>query len=163
MVGLFGAGKQARTQLKAVCSVRRIERVEVYSRDDDRRERVRRRDDANSAPRKLCRCELRTRRLPRKTSSSARRQGQIPVFDGRVLEEGTHINAIGSNFWTKAEIDVATVRRADSIVCDSIEQCRIEAGDFRDAMEEGVTDWRLMHELADVVTGRQTGRARPKT
>src|SRR4029079_2910823 len=87
---------------------------------------------------------------------------KTPLFDGRVLDEGTHVNAVGSNFWQKAEIDVATVRRADAIVCDSIEQCRIEAGDFREALEEGVTDWRLMHELSDVVTGRQTGRALPE-
>jgi alanine dehydrogenase len=72
------------------------------------------------------------------------------------------LNVVGSNYWTKAEIDVATVRRADSIVCDSIEQCRLEAGDFRAALEEGVIDWALMHELAEVVTGRQTGRATPE-
>ncbi|HEY2250034.1 MAG TPA: ornithine cyclodeaminase family protein, partial [Planctomycetaceae bacterium] len=36
VVGLFGAGKQARTQLKGVCTVRRIELVEVYSRDEER-------------------------------------------------------------------------------------------------------------------------------
>jgi len=85
---------------------------------------------------------------------------KTPVFDGRVLDEGTHVNAVGSNFAMKAEIDVTTIRRAETIVCDSIEQCQLEAGDFRVALEEGVTDWRLMHELADVVTGRQTGRAR---
>ena len=45
-------------------------------------------------------------------------------------------------------------------MCDSIEQCRLEAGDFREALEDGVTDWPLMHELSDVVTGRETGRAR---
>ena len=37
-VGVFGTGTQARTQLKAVCTVRRIERVEVYGRDDQRRQ-----------------------------------------------------------------------------------------------------------------------------
>jgi ornithine cyclodeaminase/alanine dehydrogenase len=31
-----------------------------------------------------------------------------------------------------------------------------------EALEQGVTDWRLMHDLADVVTGRQTGRATPE-
>src|SRR5262249_54450353 len=36
VVGLFGAGLQARTQLKAVCTVRRIELAEVYSRNEER-------------------------------------------------------------------------------------------------------------------------------
>src|ERR671934_3129391 len=38
-VGLYGTGKQARTQLLAVCKVRKIRRVHVYSRDADHRRR----------------------------------------------------------------------------------------------------------------------------
>src|SRR5260370_12572166 len=36
-VGLFGSGKQARTQIQAVCSVRRIRQVHVYSPNEERR------------------------------------------------------------------------------------------------------------------------------
>ena len=36
-VGLFGSGKQARTQLEAVCKVRKVRRVQVYSPNDERR------------------------------------------------------------------------------------------------------------------------------
>src|SRR5580700_5985726 len=36
-VGLFGSGKQARTQLLAVCKVRRVRRVHVYSPNEERR------------------------------------------------------------------------------------------------------------------------------
>ena len=36
-VGLFGTGKQARTQLLAVCKVRPIKKVHVYGRDAERR------------------------------------------------------------------------------------------------------------------------------
>src|SRR5207237_3949983 len=38
-VGLFGSGKQARTQLQAVCLVRKIQRVQVYSRNEEHRRR----------------------------------------------------------------------------------------------------------------------------
>src|SRR5439155_2346953 len=38
-VGLFGTGKQARTQLQAVCKVRKIRRVQVYSRNEENRAR----------------------------------------------------------------------------------------------------------------------------
>src|SRR2546421_5795139 len=38
-VGLFGSGKQARTQLLAICKVRRINRVQVYSPNEERRRR----------------------------------------------------------------------------------------------------------------------------
>src|SRR4051812_32306919 len=37
-VGLFGTGKQARTQLLAVCKVRPIKQAKVYGRDAERRQ-----------------------------------------------------------------------------------------------------------------------------
>src|SRR5204862_4703248 len=38
-VGLFGAGKQARTQVQAVCKVRKVARVHVYSPSEEHRRR----------------------------------------------------------------------------------------------------------------------------
>src|SRR4029079_2499205 len=38
-VGIFGSGKQARTQLQAVCQVRKVRRVQVYSPNVERRTR----------------------------------------------------------------------------------------------------------------------------
>src|SRR4029078_11036346 len=132
---LFGAGKQARTQLKAVCSVRRSDRAEIYCRDDARRE---------AFAKEMTEC-CATKVVPARSPDQAAAEkdivicattSKIPVFDGRVLEEGTHVNAVASKFSNKAQTDVATIRRADSIVCDSIEQCRLEAGDFREAIEQ---------------------------
>lgn len=157
-VGVFGTGKQARMQLKAVCSVRKIRQVEVYSRSEGRRRKF---AEEMSA---WCNTEV----IPAHAPDTVAREKDIvicatnaaePVFDGRVLDEGTHLNAIGSNFLNRAELDVVTVRRSDSIVCDSLAQCRLEAGDFVQALEAGATDWKLMHELSDVVTGQATGRA----
>src|SRR5205823_9350479 len=36
-IGIFGSGKQARTQLQAVCKVRRVRRVHVYSPNEEHR------------------------------------------------------------------------------------------------------------------------------
>lgn len=160
-VGLFGTGKQARTQLKAVTSVRRIDRVEVYGRDPERR--------AAFAEKmcEYCATQVVAAGSPEEAASEkdiviCATTSKVPVFEGRVLQPGTHLNVIGSNYLTKAEIDVETVRRVDTIVCDSVEACRGEAGDFVEAIEAGVTDWELMHDLALVVSGQQTGRARPE-
>ena len=87
---------------------------------------------------------------------------RAPLFDGHMLAEGTHINAVGSNYLTKAEIDVTTIRRADHIVCDSRDACKLEAGDFVPALEDGSLDWPRVHELTEVIHGRETGRALPE-
>lgn len=161
VVGLFGTGLQARTQLKAICTVRDIEIVEVYSRNEQRR--------CAFADEMSEYCNTRVVAVHTPEEAAAEKDivlcastSRTPLFDGRVLDEGTHINAIGSNFLEKTELDVTTIQRADIIVCDSIAQCRLEAGDFTAALENGATDWQLMHELSDVVSGRTPGRASPE-
>ena len=81
---------------------------------------------------------------------------------GEWLAEGTHVNAIGSNFLGKAELDVVAVRRSETIVVDSKDQARAEAGDFVQALEDGSIHWADIHELGQVIVGRYTGRAHPQ-
>ena len=158
IVGCFGTGLQARTQLKAICSVRRIERVDVYGRND-----VRRRAFADEMA-EYCNVPMIAVHTPDAAAAEkdiviCATTSKTPLFDGHVLDEGTHLNVVGSNYLTKAEIDVTTIRRADHIVCDSIDACRIEAGDFVAGLTDGSLDWNRVRELSDVVVGQETGRA----
>jgi len=159
-LGLFGTGWQAETQLAAVCAVRPIEEAFVYSRSSERRE-------AFAA--KMSE-ELGISVVPADRPQTAAEDLAIvvtatsssdPVFAGEWLSEGAMVAAIGSNWPHKAEIDATCVRRADNIVCDDVECCRREAGDFADALEKGVFDWSRAVNLADVVSGRHVGRSTP--
>jgi len=160
-VGLFGTGRQARTQLEAICAVRRITRVDVFSRDADRcaafADEMSRSLGVEVVP--ALRPDLAVMEKDIVVTATG---AKTPVFDGRLIEEGTHLNVVGSNFLSKAEVDVETVRRADSIVCDSVDACRLEAGDFVAALEAGATRWEAMHDLSAVVAGTATGRAHPE-
>ena len=161
IVGLFGSGKQARTQLQAVCTVRRIERVDVFSPRPEHREQF------AEEMSELCGTEVVAVHSPEEAAAekdiliTATTSG-TPVFDGSVMDDGTHLNVVGSNFLSKSEVDLTTLRRIDHFVCDSVEQCRQEAGELARAVAEGIQDWSSMHNLADVVAGRQTGRATPQ-
>lgn len=161
-VGLFGAGHQAETQLEAVAAARPIKRAFVYSRNEERRtefaERMSARLAIDVAP--VDRPQEAAEELPIIVTATTSTE---PVFDGNWLAEGSFVAAVGSNWLKRAEIDVTTVRRADNIVCDSIEASRHEAGDFTDALEKGVFDWSRAVELADVVAGRAVGRSRPES
>ncbi|HMF13057.1 MAG TPA: ornithine cyclodeaminase family protein [Gemmataceae bacterium] len=160
-VGLFGTGKQARTQLQAVCQVRKIERVQVYSPNEEHRRKF------AAETSELCRTEVIP--VPRPELAAEDKDIVItattsrePVFNGHWIAEGTHVNAVGSNFLGKAEIDAVTVRRCESIVVDSKDQARLEAGDFVQALEDGSIHWADIHELGQVIVGRYTGRAHPQ-
>jgi len=84
-----------------------------------------------------------------------------PVFDGRLLERGQHLNVAGSNTTQKREVDDEAVRRADRIVVDQIEDAQIESGDLVGPVQRGITAWERMDELGAVVCGKAPGRARP--
>ncbi len=160
-VGLFGSGKQARTQVLAVCKVRKVRRVQVYSPNEERRARF------AAEMREPCGCDVEPVPRPEMaaedkdiviTATSSRE----PVLNGHWLAEGTHLNVIGSNFLGKAEVDAVTVRRCESVVVDSKDQARLEAGDFVQALEEGSIHWADIHELGQIIVGRYTGRAHPQ-
>src|SRR5437588_11094189 len=78
------------------------------------------------------------------TATSARE----PVLFGELLSPGCHINAIGSNWARRREIDSTVLQYCSVIVTDSLEQARAEAGDFILPAEKGLFDWGQVHELA---------------
>ncbi|HWC89225.1 MAG TPA: ornithine cyclodeaminase family protein, partial [Pirellulales bacterium] len=156
-VGLIGTGWQARGQLAAVAAVRPIQVAYVYGRNEDRRQRF---ADEMSGEleievRAVDRPHEAVEELPIIVTATNSRE---PVLHGVWLAEPSVVCAVGSNWLNRAEIDADAIRRADHIVCDSVAACRIEAGDFTDAIERGMFDWAQAVELADVVAGRAVGR-----
>lgn len=156
-LGVYGAGWQAESQMMAVCAARQIKTAKVYSRTREHREAFARRMTA------LLRCDVTAVESPEDaargcsiviTATSAR----SPVLEGKWIEPGAHINAVGSNFLSKAEIDVEAIGRASIIAVDSIEQSRMESGDLLPAIERGVISWESVTELGRIVAGREPGR-----
>lgn len=159
-VGIIGTGLQAHTQLEAIANVRKLERIRAFGRDQQRRERF-----AREMTERL--------HIPVEAVSSAEqavRDADIvvtstssvtPVLEGRWLQPGMHINAIGTNFAHKRELDDEAVRRSDVIAADSVEQSKIEAGDLIQAFGDDTSRWSQVHEFADVVAGKLPGRSNP--
>ncbi|MBI4337659.1 MAG: ornithine cyclodeaminase family protein [Chloroflexi bacterium] len=160
VVGVIGAGFQARTQLEAVCTVRPVKEARAYSRHEERRQAFAQEMTVHLG-------------IPVRAAASAEecvRDADIlvtitnsrePVFDGRWLAEGAHVNAAGGNHWMRREIDETTIQRSSTIVADSVDDARIECGELIWAAERGVLRWERVRELRDVVAGRLPGRAGP--
>jgi ornithine cyclodeaminase/alanine dehydrogenase-like protein (mu-crystallin family) len=160
-IGIIGTGKQARTQLAGVCAVRPIALVKAYSRNPDR--------CAAFAEEMIQALGVQVEPV-----GSAEEAGEgvdiiitattasQPVLQGGWLRPGVHINAIGSNWAHKQEVDVETVSRSNIVVVDSREQARIESGDLIAAVQAGKLNWEDVVELADVVAGRVPGRRSPE-
>ncbi len=160
-VGLIGAGNQAQTQLLGVCAVRQVTDVYVYSRTPQ-----------------ACKifCDEMTRLLgiAVRPVASARQAVELadilitatssadPVICGEWLKPGCHINAIGSNWAQRRELDLSTLQRSYLIVSDSCAQARLEAGDFIIPAAEGLFDWDRVYELFEVVDRQGPQREAPE-
>lgn len=157
VVACFGAGVQAAFQLRCLKTVLPLARVLVVSR--------RRETAAAFAER-----QSRQLGLPVEPAASpgaalaaadvvvTATTSAIPVFDGRDLRPGTHVDAVGSFQPTTRELDTETVRRSRLFV-DTFEGAWHEAGDILLAIQEGAIDRaHVLGELADLVTGARPGR-----
>jgi ornithine cyclodeaminase/alanine dehydrogenase-like protein (mu-crystallin family) len=156
-MGIIGTGSQARSQVRAVAAVRDLESVAVYSRTPEHREEFASEMDdeldaavesADSASDAVAGSDIVTT-ITSSTDS---------VFDDEDIDEGTHINAAGSNSLARQEIPTRTVVGADRIVVDSVEQAKEEAGDFVTALELGFVTWEGIQEIGDVIAGYAPGR-----
>ncbi|WP_426980127.1 ornithine cyclodeaminase family protein [Bacillus pseudomycoides] len=82
-----------------------------------------------------------------------------PVFDGKHLKPGTHINGIGSYQPHMQELDFTTLKRSDKIIVDTLEGVQHEAGDFLIASEKNEWDFSNVYsELGDIILGHKQGR-----
>ena len=161
VVGIIGTGRQAYRQLEAVCQVRPINQIFAYSRSAERLAQFCKETNerlgilchaAKSADEVAAAADV----LVTITSSTS------PVFKGECLKAGTHINAAGSNFLIRRELDETCIRRCRSIVVDSKDQARIECGEFLGPVQKGRLTWDQIRELSEVVTVRALPRTDPK-
>lgn len=159
-LGCFGTGLQAATQIEAIAQVRRLESVLVFGRDAERRESFAAKMSvalgmevrpAASAEELVTNSDV----IVTMTNST------VPVFDGNLIQAGSHINAAGANRRTSRELDATAVARAAIIAVDDLENAHAECGDLDWMIERGLVSWDRVDELAHVVAGLVPGRRLP--
>jgi ornithine cyclodeaminase len=160
VAGVFGAGWQAQSQIEALCHVRPMRRIKVWSRNDERRRafcaEMTRRTGVDVVPAAGAEDAVRGSDIVVTITSAAE-----PLFDGDWLEAGTHVTAAGSNALIRKEIDEKTVRRADVICVDSRPIALREAGDLLPSLERGRIHEGSLTELGEILQGTHSGRLQP--
>ena len=159
-LGLYGAGWQAESQLEAIAAVKKLSRVVVHTRTEESRKAF-----AEKMSDRLG-MEIETTHAPEEpavqdivvTSTSSKE----PVLLGEWLKPGTHVNATGSNFLFKSEIDRYVVNRASLVTIDSREELGLEAGSLLQPFETGVVIPEAVRELGQVIAGQVPGRQAPE-
>ena len=154
VLGIIGAGVQARTHIQAVCAVRSIERIQIYGPTQSKVEQLV--------------AEVKTMEtVPDDvvivaTGNEAATGADIvctvstsvdPVFSDDVIKPGTHINAVGSYQPHVREIPAETVIRS-RVYVDQREAAWEEAGDLIQPLKAGlISEDHIVADLGELATG----------
>jgi alanine dehydrogenase len=157
VAGILGAGVQARAHIQALCQVKKLQRIKIYSPLGISAERVRQElesevgvdiEVASSAEDTVRGSDLVV------TVTTAKE----PVLELDWLKPGAHINAVGSHRPDLREIDGTTLARS-KVVVDSREAIMAECGDILLAIKEkSITENSIHAEIGEVLAGTKPGR-----
>jgi len=155
-LGIVGAGVQAHSHVEALSAVRDFAEIRVCAR---------RREHADAfAVAWLGRAPVVAVADPEAAVRGAQviatvTSSETPVIERAWVDDGTHINAVGSSARTRRELDSATIAAA-ALFVDRRESAVNEAGDYLLALADGaIGDDHIRAELGEVLTGRAAGRA----
>jgi alanine dehydrogenase len=155
VIGMVGAGTQARTQLLALNEVFDIDEVKVYSKPMKTCEKFKR-DMAHLGLNILIkeRAEDAVRGCDILVTTTPVTQ---PIVKNEWVDEGMHINAIGADAPLKEELDPQILKRA-KIVVDDIEQA-CHSGEINVPISKGIiTKADIYAELGEIIAGKKVGR-----
>jgi ornithine cyclodeaminase/alanine dehydrogenase-like protein (mu-crystallin family) len=142
-LAVIGSGFQAQTQLEAVTHVRNFRSIRIWSRDPEKRARL-----ASAHPGAIAASS------PEEAVNGAdvvvtATSAKDPVIQADWVKKGALVVAMGSNQPKRRELPSELVTQAGYLVADSVEQSRIESGDFLLALDE--QGWSRVVELKDAV------------
>ena len=158
-VGIIGSSKLAQSLMEAVCTVRSIEQVRVFSPNPEHAQKCAEEMSGNGpVPNNV-------RAVP--SSKNAIKDADIvctsttsttPVIAFENLKQGVHINAVGSFKPEMQEIDVETIVNA-LVVADSRESVLAEAGDIVIPINQGLITHEHVHaEIGELNNKTKNGR-----
>jgi len=155
-IGVFGAGVQGKMQVEALLPIVDCRDVIVWGTGEEELEAYREVMSKHglsiqttlTGDEIAATCNLIVTATPSHT----------PLLRAEQIREGTHITAMGADTREKNELDPAILQKADRVVADSIEQCRVR-GEIFHALEAGVLVDSDVVELGNVIAHPQLRRA----
>ncbi len=160
VLGIIGSGSQAWGQLVTAATVRDLDRVLVYSPTPENRAAFAASFDERLTA-TVTTVDAAASLVPEVDILITATSADEPVFDGDLLEPGTHITTMGQYHPARREVDTTTIERS-RYVPDLRERIHRDAGAFIQARAAGAVDDDHVHaELGEVVAGVKPGRTDP--
>lgn len=162
VLAVFGAGEQARAHARAVSRVRGFDEFRVWSID---------RAEADQFADELSDSEALNFEVFDDVESMARGADVIctvtsarePYLHGSMIDEGTHLNLVGSSHRGAAEVDADLVGRSEFYVDYRVSTLN-QAGELLTAIDHGIVgEDHIVAEIGEVISGAAPGRRHDTT
>lgn len=156
-LAIVGSGAQARSHLEAMCQVRDIKEVTVWSYHRENAWKFVKEMEKNYSQRfRVC-----------ETVEEAVREADIvctvsrtrePIVKASYIRPGTHINAVGTCSPVSREVDSDLVA-ASRLYVDQVEACMAESGEYLIPLKEGkITESHIVGSIGGVVNRKVPAR-----
>ena len=159
-LAILGAGEQASSHLAAMLCVRKLRRIRVWGRDEDKAAAFALTEGAKH------KVTIEVVSTPREAVTGADiictvTKARDPILLGEWIEPGAHLNVVGSSISTTAEIDTPAVVKSRFFV-DYRSSTITEGGEYLRALRAGaITPEHILGEIGEVANGSKTGRTSP--
>ena len=155
VLGILGAGVQARAHIQALSRVRKLQQIKIYSPSGISATKIRKDMESDVGVKVAASAEDAVKHSDIVVTVTTAKE---PILKSEWLNAGVHINAVGSHRPDLREIDGATLARA-KVVVDSREAIMAECGDILLALnEKSVPDDVIHAEIGEVLAGIKSGR-----
>jgi alanine dehydrogenase len=155
-LGVFGAGVQARFHIEAMLVTGEVESISITSRSQENAHALA--DYVRSLYSIECEVVGAERTVTESNLICTCTSAGTPLFDGKWLRSGSHINAVGSFTPATRELDTEAIRRS-RVIIDAEWAAGRETGEILIPISEGaITHEHVTGSLAQVVSGEVEGR-----
>ncbi|HEY4600262.1 MAG TPA: ornithine cyclodeaminase family protein [Cerasibacillus sp.] len=137
VLGVIGTGGMAFEQVLGVLEVRDIEKIIMFNRTREKADRFKEKLLRFGVTQNITVVDNVDEVVLAADIINCATRSLTPVFDGKLLKKGTHINGVGSYLPSMREVDEETILKSDKIVVDDIKGVKEEAGEFIHAANNG--------------------------
>ena len=154
VLGIIGAGHQAKFQLEAIAGQRKFEKIVAWNRTPEKLTRL-------AAISENLGLSFQTMSLPELGAQSdvivTITSSFVPILKSMDVKHGTHIACMGTDTKGKQEVETALLARA-TVFTDEIAQA-VSIGESQHAIASGVLKLDDIKELGSVIIGDHIGRS----
>lgn len=153
ILAVIGTGAMAFEQVLGVVAVRNIKKIKLFNRTPEKAERFKEKLIGFGVDATIEIVTSSGETVKDADIINCATRSSTPVFNGKLLTKGTHINGVGSFLPSMREVDQETIERANKIVVDDLAGVKDEAGELIYADKH--SDWKfsdIYGELSDIVS-----------